>query len=242
MRSVDLSGRRSRRLRVELGLLDVSEIAAELGVSEEMARSCIRFGDLEGEVRVFGGLRVYFAHRDAVRAFKRRYARSVSEGDRSGTARRAWLDEDAVVGRFKSLGWLQEHARRHRLSEDQAELLVRAKVRERRARILRHARGRKPSTGPAAHHVEWAREFAATKAEFERDFELGARGKPPTDWEVALDVAERDWRARPVLWKGYSADPDDPTRLARAFRENAANRILRATKALQKDRTENSAT
>ena len=124
------------------------------------------------------------------------------------------------------------------MSADQAELLVRAEVKERRSLLLRHARGRKPSPGPAAHHLEWAVEFAETKAEFERDFELGARGKPPTNWEVALDVAERDWSARPALWKDYAPDPRDLSRLASAFHENAANRILKSVKALQRDRTE----
>jgi hypothetical protein len=225
--------------RAELGLLGISEIAAELRVSEGMARAYIRFGELEGEVRVFDGLRVYFAPREAVREFKRSYARSVGSADKAGSSRRAWLDADSVVERYRALGWLGRRAKQHGLSEDQAELLVRAEVRERRALILRHARGRKPLTGPSAHHVEWAREFEATKDEFERDFELGARPRPPTNWEVALDVAERDWRAHPERWRWYVSDPSDPSRLDPTSRRGAADRLLKAIKALQNSAEKN---
>jgi DNA-binding XRE family transcriptional regulator/DNA-binding transcriptional MerR regulator len=231
--------RRSKReafesARAELGLLDIGEIAAELGVSEGMARAYIRFGELEYEVRVFGGLRVYFARREAVRELKRAHARSVASADRAGSSRRAWLDADSVVERYRALGWLDARAEKHRLSVDQAELLVRAEVRERRALILRHARGRKPSTGPSVHHVEWAREFEVTKDEYECDFELGGRRRPPTNWEVALDVAERDWKAHPERWRGYASDPNDPSRLDPTRRRGAADRLLKAIKACQR--------
>jgi DNA-binding XRE family transcriptional regulator len=230
--------RRSEReafdlLRAELGLLDVSEIAEALGVSEGTARAYIRFRELEGEVWLVDNRRVYVAHPDAVRDFKRAYARSVRSVDKTGRSRQAWLDADSVVERYKSLGWLKARAEKHGLSDDQAALLVRAEVQERRRLILRHARGRKPSLGPASHHLEWAVEFAATEAEFERDFELGVRRRLPTNWEIALDVAERDWEARPERWKGYASDPRDPCRLDPALRRRAADRLLKAVKPLQ---------
>ena len=101
--------RRSQReafdsLRVDLGLLDISEIAKALSVSEGTARSYIRFGELEGEVFLVDNRRVYVAHPDAVRDFKRTYSRSVRSTDKTGRSRQSWLDADCVVQRYKSLG------------------------------------------------------------------------------------------------------------------------------------------
>ena len=163
--------------------------------------------------------------------FLREYARSLGEG-RVGQMRAAWLDEESVVGRYSSLGWLDQFAERHGLNVNEAAAIVRDRIAERRKAVSKRRRGRRKSESPRPYHLEWAEAYGLQAQEMteeyeqRRELELLEEGeRPPTKMDIAAAVAFHDEAAHPDRWPNYS--PSDP-----AYEHQAAMRVWNAVKPL----------
>jgi transcriptional regulator with XRE-family HTH domain len=225
--------REIERLKREEALLETEEVAIRLSVSTMAVSDYAASGWLHPRrVRINGFLFLLYEERD-LDAFERRWALHLRDGrpSRSGLS---WLDEDTVVNWHRSRGLLEKLAEKRGLSLVEAEALVRDRTRRRRAQLMNRRRGRRGGAEKPPHHFEWANDFEQTKAEFERDCELGLRDTPPSDYEIARDVARRDIGRHADRWRGYDANH------AKSLKD-AASRILNAVKALQSGQIENRA-
>jgi hypothetical protein len=62
--------------------------------------------------------------------------------------------------------------------------------------------------------------------------------EPPSDYEVAKVVAERDWQVNSELRQSYPASREDPSAIDPEYVRPAAKTVLRAIKPLQNEYTE----
>lgn len=232
------------RIKDESGLLEMSEVAAELLVHPAYIQQLAAKGTI-GSRRVTipesPRVRVLF-EREQVRSLKQRWAHQGASPHGRG---RLLLDPLQAVARYEAMGWLQKLMDRKGLSRDEAVDIVRGKITRRRKVIVPHNAGRKPRTASPTHHLEWLDAFLLKRIELLDEYnernELGllARGeKQPSNWIVAEAVAEDDFTHHRERWADeYSAprhgDELDP-RKARA----AGQRVWNAIKPLLDAQTE----
>jgi hypothetical protein len=227
-------------------LLDTGEVAALLGVDPSIVSVCRRHG-LIPAVEI-GGRPLYA--RAAVDSFVREKVKSDD-----GRAL-LWFDPEHVVKCWRARGALERLARSRGLTEREAEAVVRSRVKDRRE-LLRHRTGRNKASYYAEWRETFARmkpeperppcEWAGCAESATRRLALGRgalgcycgdhassfdapAGVIVTERDAALSIAEAHWREHPEHWKGYPADPRDPTRLHPKWRADAIKRVLKAVR------------
>jgi hypothetical protein len=224
----------------ELRMLDTAEVATKLGVSTGMVHVYATRGQLPFvEEHELNGVSYRLFAPDTVEAFERTWARG---GD---GRRQRWLRPDQAVAVYKSRGLLDKLAARRDITVAEAESLVRERAKARRENLIHHRSGRRPSTTPSPHHLEWADAFRQMEAQLIDDFEkrcalglLEPDDRRPSRRNIALAVAERDYAARPDRWPDYPHAPGDPKALHPAWADTAESRVLGAIKRLQTRVTE----
>lgn len=227
-------------------LIGTRQAGERLGVGEHRVLDYIGQGWLVAERISFPyALQPSYGIRlDELDRFEREWVRA--EG-RLGMLRAPWLDPDYVVCRWEAAGWLARYAAEKGLSLAEATAIVRNRVEHRRRNLVRHRSGRKRSDSPPACHLRWLERFPTASEELRlqhtEELELGLPTAAPTQWQVALAVAEADWREFPEDWPraSYPAARDDPEALASTMARAAANRVQTAVKRLQNAHTEKTA-
>jgi hypothetical protein len=201
------------------GRLAVSQAAERLLVHPQSVKGYIWKGQLPADRRIFRG-RTYFTvdPKDVERC--KRIARERERLGRVGDghpARADWLDPDYVIKQYRAHGWLALFAAKHRISEDQAERLLRDRVKARRKLLLP---GRPTRSAPPARHLQWLDSFNELRDYYERRAYAGEQGS--SAWRLYLEVAVGDFAAHPERWT-YA--PEDAPRAA-------ADRVMKAVKPL----------
>jgi len=220
------------------GLITTEEVAAELGVTLGTVQHHVRQGRLVSQrIQTLGLARLLFDPRDVI-ALRRAWR----AGDWRGVRTR-WLDEEFVLSVFRARGFVQLKARRTGFSQEEVEAAFRVRIRN-RAKLYRTAMGRPRRSAPSEHHLEWAAQEEIIRAELEAEFEdareRGLPGRPVTDSDVYLAIAERDFVLHRERWPNYWHAPHDEHALDRRFQKNAIAKVRSALKRLQITETETS--
>ena len=223
------------KLKAEHDLLDSDEVAERCGVSRVLVTAYYTDrGLLKGTKHVLGDAPVLLYERSEVERFVKEWVRN---GD---GRRRLWLEDPSMyVAHMKATGKLSALAASKGLTDDEAEAILRDRAEKRGVRLRRHRRGRRPAAGPAPHHLEWAELYALLERELREEYEerhelglLSEGEKPPSNYDIALAVAETDFAQSPERWAGYASSPSDPQALAPTLAPSARDRVWKAVKPL----------
>ncbi len=227
LRATELVAAELARLKADGDLLDTPEVAAKYGVQPASVFAYVHDGLLMARAVDVGGQRHYLYERDEVERLRKSWRR---EGD---GRRKQCLDPDHVVKVWRARGWLTRFAERREMSEADAEVVVRARVRQRR-KLLPPASGRKNATGPSERHLRWKAMLKEAKRELEEDHrlqtELGHDEPAPTLWDAFKAVAEHDWADHPEDWprSNYPPARGDPGALHPDWAYEAADKVRNA--------------
>ncbi len=151
-----------------------------------------------------------------------------------GRRRSRWQNLDTELGRRKRLGEVARLAAAAGKSEAWAEGIIRARLERRRERLAHRAAGRPRGSALLDRNLRWQARAEELRSEL-FDGETG-----PTDHTVWLLVALEDWFAHPEDWPRdkWPADPNDPEGFAKSHYQLARDRVRKAVKRLQNERTE----
>ena len=221
----------ARQRKEQDGLLDVRDVAERLGVAVGTVHQYAQSSELVPAVTHLGGFRRRLFRDEDVDSFEKHWARDhVKNGNRAADH---WLDEDVAIKHYRRRGFVDELAQRKSLSVEEAEAILRARIRQRRNRLMNRRRGPRRSGGPPSYHLEWAQRFVELKEELDEQYVAYhvPGDPPPTSWEVAKLVAMEDYEQHPERW---TYDP-------KQFPREAARKVWEAIKPLLNAVTRNKA-
>ncbi len=205
------------------GYWSVPRTVLELGLSEPVVLKYIASGRLPSErVTAAHGPLLVVPIREAKQLARDRLAPSASSRTKIHT------DPEKAMRWAASAGLTAEHVLAYG---------ERVRDRNKRAKKIRLGTGRRSAQGPSARHIRWRGLFELICEEREADHQeriaLELPTEPPSDYTIALAVAEHDFREHPEDWQHYPASAKHPDSLDPRFAKAAANRILSAVKPLQ---------
>lgn len=242
------------------GLLSIKTAGEKSGVGESFVVTLINRGLLHTE-RIEYTAMLRPAHGITPAELKR----ALREWGLNGDGRRAaGLNADYAIARAERSGTIEHMVAKLGITSQEAHDVIRGRVQRRRQALARHSKGPRSAPGPRSRDLRWVGQFLELRAEVayhqqqldlklvdEHDgerYQEALEGAKRSDYSLAMEIAECDWRERPgenFRRDEYPPQADSPERMRADMRRQAGQKVLKATqkatKALQSARTEKTA-